>query len=305
MEEATKTKRNKTSQEGEMINPLTAEKVKVQFIPKKGGPMGDDPRHVLSGGMVDGVSRRYCLPVIESTGNYKNPFTGAEKAFLEEALNMESNALSVYGKFWDTYYVEVGKAGITLDLSDPEDYIKYKVLLANKDLIAPSVEAMQDKPKNTYQYVLIREGEETALANAKVNATQASWREFGKLEAVNDIDTMRVIVEFLDAKPYAANSKLTDLSARILQLINADPKAFLRTAQDPMLHTKVIIRRATELGKLSKRGDYYYLKSDGSPLCDPGEDPTMSIAARWLNQPSHSDVKALLENEVEKARKER
>lgn len=305
MEDTNKTNKKKVSQEETMINPLTAERVRVQFIPKKGGPMGDDPRHALSGGMADGVSRRYCLPVISSTGNYKNPFTSAEKTFLEDALSMESNALSVYGKFWDTYYVEVGKDGMVLDLSSPEDYIKYKVLLANNDLIAPSVEVLQDRPKATYQYVLIREGEESAMADAKVNATMASWKEFGKLEAVNDLDTMRVIIEFLDAKPWAVNATKSALSARIQQLIEADAKSFLRVAQDPMLHSKVLIRRATEIGKLSKRGDFYYLKADNSPLCNPGEDPTLSIAARWLNQPSHSDVKALLENEVDKARSER
>lgn len=302
MEETNKTNKKKASEE-EMINPLRAGKVKVKFIPKKGGPMGDDPRHALSGGMTDGVTRRYCLPVISSTGNYKNPLTNAEKTFLEDALSMESNALSVYGKFWDTYYVEVGKDGIVLDLSNPEDYIKYKVLLANNDLIAPSVEAMQDRPKATYQYVLIHEGEESAMENEKMNATMASYKEFGKME--NDIDTMRVVVELLDAKPYSVNTPKVDLSSRINQLIQADAKAFLRTVQDPLLHTKVLIRRATEVGKLSKRADFYYLKSDNSPLCNPGEDPTLSIAARWLNQPSHSDIKALLEAEVEKARQER
>lgn len=307
MEEAIKTnKRNKNSQEDNtMINPLSADKVRVKFLPKKGGPMGDDPKHALSGGKANGTMDSYCLPLLSSTGNYKNPLTTAEKNFLEDILGLEPNELSVYGKFWDTYYVEVGKEGMVLDLSDPEDYIKYKVLLANSDVIAPSVEAMQDRPKATYRYVLIRQGEESAMENAKMTATMESYKEFGKLDAVNDIDTMRIIIETLDVKPYAPTTSKVELSSRINQLIQANPKEFLRVAKDELLHTKVIIRRATELGKLSMRGDYYYLKSDGSPLCNPGEDPTLSIAARWLNQPSHFDLKALLESEVEKARSER
>lgn len=300
MEETKKTKRNNQETE-EMVNPLRAEKVRVQFVPKKGGPMGDDPKHVCAGGMAEGATRSYCLPLL-SNGNYKNPLTGAEKTFLEQALNMDYNALSIYGNFWDSYNVIVGKEGITLDLSNPNDYLKYKVLLANSDLIAPSVETMQDRPKATYQFVLIHDNEESAMENAKMTATMASYKEFGKID--HDMDTMRVLVEILDAKPYAASTPMAALTSRINQLIQSDAKAFLRTVTDPMLHTKVIIRRATELGKLSKRGDYYYLRSDNSPLCNPGEDPTMSVAARWLNQPSHADVKALLESEVDKARAE-
>lgn len=307
MEEVNKTnKKNKVSQEetSTMINPLTAETVQVKFIPKKGGPMGDDPRHVLAGGKADGTVNTYCLPILASTGNYKNPLTNAEKNFLEDVLDLEPNALSVYGKFWDTYYVEVPKEGMVLNLSNAEDYLKYKVLLANNDVIAPSVEAMQDRPKSTYQFVLIRKGEESAMENARMSATMESYKEFGKLDAVNDIDTMRIIVELIDAKPYSVKASKAELSSRINQLIQADPKAFLRVAKDELLHTKVLIRRATELGKISKRADFYYLKSDGSPLCNPGEDPTLSIAARWLNQPSHFDMKAILESEVEKARSE-
>jgi len=69
-----------------------------------------------------------------------------------------------------------------------------------------------------------------------------------------------------------------------------------------MLHTKVLIRRSVEVGKLSRRNDLYYITSDGTPLCGNGENSTLSVAARWLNEPSHQDVKALLEAAVDDAR---
>ena len=37
-------------------------------------------------------------------------------------------------------------------------------------------------------------------------------------------------------------------------------------------------------------------------LCDSGEDPTLSVAARYLNLPSHTDIKFILESEVGKNR---
>lgn len=302
MEEKTTRKGEKKEMTGAVkINPLRNEKIFVRFVPQRMGNDADRQRHVLNGGLAEGAKISLCVPLLRSTGNYKNVLTNEEKDYLEEVLGLDYNALSVYNRtnnYWENYHVDVTKEGIHLDLNDPEQYIKYKVLLANDDIIAPSVEELEMRPRATYRFVLVRETEETKLENSKMDATMASYKEFGKIDS--DIDTMRVLVELLDGKPYAVTTKADFLRARINTLIQADPKKFLQYITDPLLHAKVIIRRATELGKLSKRGDYYYLKSDGSPLCDSGENPTLSIAARYINLPSHHDIKFLLESEIDK-----
>lgn len=301
MEEQTaRTKKEKQTVNNVKVNPLRNEKIYVRFVPKANGL---SKNHVLSGGKADGSFVSLCVPVLRSTGNYKNILTNDEKEFLEEALGLDFNALSVYNRqnnYWDNYKVMIpnAKEGIHLDLSDPEDYIKYKVLLANTDIVAPSVKERMDRPKATYQFELVREDEETSIENAKMDATMQSYKEFGKIE--DDIDTMRVLVELLDSRPYGANNKSEFFRSRINTLIQANPKEFLRQITDPLLHAKVLIRRGTETGTIVKRGDYYYLKADNSPLCDSGEDPTLSVAARYLNQPSHQDIKFVLEGAVAK-----
>ena len=302
MEKKAEVKKKNEEMSNVKVNPLRNEKVFVRFVPHEGGYAGNNKGHVMYGGRADGAVDKLCVPMLRSTGAYKNVLTNDEKDFLEEALGLDYNALSVYKKennYWDNYYVRITtKDGLWLDLSDPEDYIKYKVLLANTELVAPSVQERIERPKVTYLYEIVRPSEETSLENAKMDATMASYKEFGKIE--NDLDTMRVLCELLDSRPYAANTKADFLRSRINTLIQANPKVFLNNITDPMLHTKVILRRATELGKVSMRGDYYYLASDGSPLCDNGENPTLSIAARYLNSKEHQDIKFLLENEVEK-----
>ena len=124
------------------VNPLRREKIYVRWIPKEDGL---PKNHVLSGGKADGTYVYFVVPTLRSTGQYKNILTNAEKDFLEEALGLDYNALSVYKKennYWDNYMVRIddAKVGLHLDLSDPEDYIKYKVLLANSDFVAPSVQ---------------------------------------------------------------------------------------------------------------------------------------------------------------------
>lgn len=297
-EKTTKTRKVKEGATDYMVNPLRNERVYVRFVPQTSPFAGDNPRHAASGGLMDGSTVTLCVPMLRS-GQYKNVLTDAEKDYLEEALGLDHNALSVYKRennFWDDYSVRLDKEGAHLNLSNPDDYIKYKVLLANSDVIAPSAQERIDRPKNTYRFELVKENEEANIENAKMDATMQCYKEFGKIE--DDIDTMRVVVELLDNRPYSPTEKANFLKARLNILIQANPKIALNQLTDPLLHTKMLIRRGVELGILTKRADYYYLKSDNTPLCNGGEDPTLSVAAAYLNQPSHQDIKFLLESGV-------
>lgn len=291
--------KTRTSNQSETVNPLRNEKIKVEFVPQKTGLAPENPKHVLYGGVAEGAMTIIGVPLLRTTGAYKNVLTNDEKSFLENMLGLDQNALSVYrkeGNYWQNYFISIPKEGMVLDLSDPEDYIRYKVLKANEDIIAPSKQELLDRPKATYRFVLTREEDTTNLENAKMDATMKGYKEFGKIE--NDVDTMRVLCELLDARPYASNTAQNFLRSRINMLIQADPKRFVSYITDPMLHTKVLIRRGTELGLLARRGDFYYLKSDNTPLCEANEEPTLSVAARYLNLPAHLDVKAILETEI-------
>ena len=62
-----------------------------------------------------------------------------------------------------------------------------------------------------------------------------------------------------------------------------------------MLPTKVLIKRAIEAGLISNRGNYLYLRKDNTPLCEANEEPTLNVAAKYLNSPKHQEVKFALE----------
>jgi len=303
MEENTKKQKKTDVMEKVEVNPLRNERIYVRFVPQENGFAGNDKSHPYYGNLADGAKITIVVPFLESTKKYKNVLTNAEKDFLEKKLGLDDNALSVYNKednYWDDYKFDLTKEGMYLDLSDPDDYIKYKVLLANSDMVAPSVQERIERPKATYRFEIVRTTEETALENAKMDAMMASYKEFGKIE--NDLDTLRILVELLDARPYAQNTEANFLKARVNMLIQQDAKKFYSYITDPLLHAKVILRRAVELGKVTVRGDYYFLAADGTPLCENGENPTLTMAARYINLPAHQDIKYLLESEVEKHR---
>lgn len=301
-EKETIQEKNYTSQRKEktLISCLRNERIVVRYILKQSG-LVTNPKHVLYGGMAETASKTFVVPKL-SSGNYVNVLTDDEKDFLEEMMGLEPNSLSIYKKannFWDDSNdmgiskVRLTKQDTYLNLSNPEDYIKYKILLANKNFICPSLQELQDRPKATYQFVMISEGDENKQAKVKMSTTQACYKEFGKIE--DNKEVLRLIIETMDGRPTSANSKLEFLQTKINDLIQANGKTFLKVVQDPLLNTKVFIRECVDKGVIYKRGDFYYLRSDNTPLCEVGEDPTFNIAAKYLNAPRHQDLKFALE----------
>lgn len=288
------------SNEGKtLINCLRNEKIIIRHLPKQ-SRMVTNPKHVLFGGMAEGSTRTFVVPML-SSGRYVNVLSNAEKDFLENYMGLEPNALSIYRKnnnFWDDSN-EAGISKVTLrkqdnflDLSNPNDYIKYKILLANKDFIAPSMKELEDFPKATYQFVIIAEGEETKTAKKNMTILMQCYTLYGKIE--DDVDALRVVIETLTGVTVHKNTKKDFLQTKINDLIQSNSKMFLKVASDLLLPTKVLIRKSIEAGTIVKRGNQYYIKEGSIPMCDAGE-PTLNVASQWLNLPKNQTIKFSLE----------
>lgn len=284
------------------VNPLRKEIITVKFLPQPGTI--NDPKHVLYGGLSERSFINITVPRLRS-GTLVNVLTDSEKQYLEAIMGLEEGALNIYNKvdnFWSSSTeggissVRLTKEDTRLDLSNPLDYIKYKILLANKDLIAPDLQTLQDKPKATYKFVLISDNTSNVVAKTKLDVKMQSYFEFGKIQ--NNYDVLKAVIELITSKPIAKNTKLEFLQTKAGDLLDADPKLFLNVVKDPLLETKILIKKSVDAGFISKRGDYYYLRSDNSPLCESGEDPTLSVAAKFLNNPKRQEIKFSLETKL-------
>lgn len=280
-----------------LISCLSNETVLIKFVPKENAMAGNDPRHVLFGGMAESSTRTYVVPMLRS-GQLKDVLTKSEKDFLENYLGLENNALSVYNidnNFWKKFKVTVRKDGETLKLSDAMDYIRYKVLLANTDLIAESMQVLEDKPKSTYEFVLVRENERLNATKGKVDAKKEAYKVWGKID--NDADTLRVIIETIKRQAVSSQASIDELNVMVEQLVESDPKHFLRVAEDEFLPTKVLIRNGIEAGVIVNRGGQLFMRDNNEPLCENGE-PTLNVAAGYLNMPKHQQVKLFIQDKV-------
>ena len=305
-QEVTKTKRTKPS-EGELINCLTNEIVIVRFVAKAGGNI-TDPKHILYGNMAPKSKIKLPVPLLRS-GFYADVLTNDEKNFLEWKLGLENGALGVYRKvdnFWDDSNpqgigkVELIKGDNYFDKSKPLDYIRLAILGKYNDIIAPSLQAFQDKPKATYKFVMISENDSAKDANSRVTSKAQAYKLFGKIE--DDKDKLRVVIEIIDGRPTAANTKLEYLQGKVGELIETNTKLFINVVNDPLLDNKVLIKRAIEAGVIANRGNYLYYK-DGTnslPLCNNGEEPTLNVAAKYLSLPKNQELKFSIEAKLKR-----
>ena len=286
------------------INPLRKERIIVRHI-YRGSSLFSSPDHIFAGGMADNAVHIFTVPRL-SNGSLVNVLTNSEKEFLENAMQLEVGGLSIYktvNNYWEGVNgrVRLRKEDNYFDLSVPSDYIKYKILLANSDKIAPSMEILESKPKATYEFVITSEKTEVTNGKLKMDATMQCYREFGKIE--KNVNILRVIVETLENKPTSPNNKLEWLQLEANKLIQSNSKMFLKVITDPLLTTKVTIKEAIENGIIFKRGNYLYLTEDNSPLCNKDEEPLFHIAAKYLNQPNKQALKLLIESKLEMLKK--
>lgn len=299
--ETTKPKRTKEFEfDDEPVNCLRNEKIIVRFVPRP-TTLVQNPKHILYGGMAEDAKITYVVPKM-STGVYKNILTDNEKAFLEKIMGLEYNSLSIYKKennFWDDTndsgigHVTLHKQDNYLDLSVPEDYIKYKILLANKDFIAPDLQTLEDRPKATYRFVILEEAAESKMASGNMSVTMQCYKEYGKVE--NDMDTLRLILETLEGRPVSSKVKLEYLQNKINDHIQAKPKLFLSIITDALLPAKVLIKKSVEAGLIGKKNDCYYLRQDNTPLCEMNEESTLNNAARYISNVKRQELMYMLQ----------
>ena len=285
----------------QMISPLKNERVIVRRLLKEGKIT--NPKHALYGGMALGAFKWFTVPMLRN-GQLVDVLTKEEKVYLEEAMGLETNALSVHRKvdnYWSNYQVRLTKDDTILNLNNPEEYIQYKVLLANTDQIAPSLDAVHLKPKETYEYVLIHEEEEAKANKKRVNKNIEAYKVFGKIE--KDKDKLRTIVEIATSRPQHKTVSLDVLTDNIDKLIQANATLFLTIAQDPLLDTKVLLKKGIEYGAVKVKNDLFY-DAEGKPLCDAG-NATFSVAAEWLNKPKNQGTKLNIEARIKAVEEEK
>lgn len=290
-------------EEDEMINPLRNEKVIVRLIKRQRGFI-EDPKSPLYGGLADTSKVTLCVPMLRN-GTYKNILTNDEMAFLEHIMGLEKGAMSIYKRvnnYWSTSTkgtinkVVLTKRDMILDLNNVDDYIRYKILLANDDKICPSLSHLEEFPKSTYMFVLVNQSQEAAAVGKKANLKFECYNLYGKY--MGDTDMLQTIIKLFTGKYISPDTKIEHMQQIVTGFIEEDPKRFLNVASDKLLKPKCLLFQAVKKGIVSNKNGLYYLIETGEKLCEEYEEPRLSNAAAYLAKPLNMDLKTEIEQKI-------
>lgn len=273
---------------------LPEQKVTIKFIKRKVGMaagVGDD--HVISGGMLEGSKKKLYAPMTRS-GGIKNILTKEEKEFFEEKVFI-GQSLSAYGPFWKDYYVELEKTGAVYNLSDPHDYLKYKLLLAWSDLVAPSLKDYREVKRPSYQFYMELEGEDERIRSKELAIKKQAYKNFNKVE--DDAETLAAILYLMTGKKMSDNAKLSRLNDMVSNLVDTKPEKFNQLIDDTHFDMKIFAARAEKEG-IIKKGKLGYETMDGLPVSDKGRNKIDDVVA-FLLDPVNDQVKELIIDRLE------
>lgn len=275
---------------------LKNETVTVKYIKRESAYI-KDPKHVGYGGMFEGAAIAIPAPLLQNN-KMKNILTKEEKEGLEYLLGKD---LSIYGDFWKQAYkkgslfpIYLGKDDTRLDLSDPMQYIVYKVLTVSP-IVAKSLDEVRNKA--TYRFVMVKEGEEILRAKDSVGNKVTAYENYVKFK--NNKSVLRYILRNLGRYTSKAQ-KLDFLQVETSKLIEKDPNMFVAVTSDPLIETKVLLEEGVEFGIIDKIEKKFYTK-EGQVISE-GDTPTLDTAALYLSNPLGQEMRLTLEAKLKNAK---
>lgn len=248
-----------------------------------------DPQHAAFF-LLENTSMRFMLPSLRK-GVFANALTKEEKLVLEKAMD-DGTDLSVYKKqgkdsFWTSFVVKIDKYGLTLDLSNPMDYLSLKVLLMNGSIVAPSYTDRLNK--STYKFYISDGKAEAREVKKSVDRKAKAYIEFGKMSSsptkmkaflkVYNLVTKGTSVKF----DKDANTEF--LTNELSAIVDENYGKFLEFVEDPHFDTRLLIAEGIEKGVIRKNSEQGYSTADGVVL-----GKTLFNAVSFLNIDSNQDV---------------
>lgn len=270
---------------------LPQKKVTIQPIFRSSGWI-TDPSHEAF--FLCGTSTvNLTAPRNKITGELICPLTEEERNFFENkeisGMSFEKGDLSPYNKtfnYWKSKEAKVrlGKDNVELDLANPYHYIRYKILLANTDIIAPSPDKAFSK--KSYKFMIVEENFQMAKRLTKTEKLKEAYIFYGKIE--DSVLEMETFLKVYGKKvPTTANK--TWLQDKISEIIETDLDGFLQLAANKDRNVRLFIEDCVTNGIIIKENHKYFLQG-GEKLSFKTDLPLIDNVVKFLTAPVNSDL---------------
>jgi len=287
-----------------LVCPLKDKRVHIKLIKRTGSWLQDineehDGAHLWSNASIGFKG----LPFISSLNRHADPLTKGERDWFESdlsGLDIGKNAMSVLKKdnYWTKFSIRINRNGLSLDLNEPVDYLRYKFLLVQPQ-IAPTWEERFDKAD--YKFAIVdADVENRQRAKERDKKTRAN-RIFGRMD--HSIEKMKDFLMVYHDNRYDVpeDASREFVIGEIDKIIEENIDKFLDILEDEHYDIKIFIQKCIAKGSIFKEGAGKYVVA--------GEEDTFSMRelieflTDRANQKVYGKLKAQLLGEVKQVPK--
>jgi hypothetical protein len=197
-----------------------------------------------------------------------------EQEFFERLLGLNKGELDISrtktdtngNRYPDTFWQKLGTVKLRneanlLDLSLPMDMLKYKVLMLNKNVVAPS--PSEKNKKRTYRFMIVDQEVAEVQEKQELNTKLEAFSWFARIKA--DINQLKEVMWLNDSR--ITNTTNYDyVFANVGKIVNDSPANFLRIVQDPHKESKLLLMKAVKTGALVVTKEKTYQFLDGKDI---------------------------------------
>lgn len=251
--------------------------------------------------MFTGCWKYFGLPISLRTNSYINPFkTPEERKEFERLLGLPDGSLNTgnrKNKFWGEYKIMIGKEGLSLDLNEVDDALRYRIFSVHPRFAKQG----EDYSGNLeFQYRLTDERYQEEQYSKLALKKSDAYTELNKLAKSKKkmLDTLRLLG--VNMSEMSSESALKGKLAEIIEE-PASHKAggvktiedFMNVVSDPQALSKLFVLDAIEFGEVTVSGSDYRLAETKQLI-----GKSLQGAVDWFSDLGNQETKLLIQERL-------
>jgi hypothetical protein len=224
-----------------------------------------------------------------------------EQEFFERVLGLNKGDLDISryktdengNRYPDTFWQKEGTVVLrneanVLNLSIPIDMLKYKVLMINKNVVAPS--PADKNKKRTYRFMIVDQQVAEIEEKQELSIVLEAAAELNRIKA--DIEELKQIMWLNDLR-ITETSNYDYVFKQAGNIALKDPNKFLSIIKDPNKEVKLLLMKAVKAGHLILTKERTYRFLDGRDI------GTQHEAIKFLNNNENFAITENLKERLE------
>lgn len=227
---------------------------------------------------------------LANNGLYSTGLTLEEETFFEDKLQLKKGTLAKRPleengeNFWSKLEIKLDtKRNNELDLQDPIQYIKYKVLLASSKVCNSPLEKSKFPSAD---WMIIDDEQISEVESLSIDKQLEAMEIFHSMSEEEKKGILK-----LYGKRNLENSKPQLIKSTLYKEVEKDPERFTKLATDKSLKTRILLEDLLSTRLVTKNGNYY--KNGDDPIGNSTEE-----VLSYLEDPKNQSVVIALKGKL-------